>query len=132
VRHVDHVRATFDELLAEPFRAERVDVVKSGNHLRLAGMLSHEDLQRALPGLTVRVERGTPVLEITSARLPLPGPLKIELTVVDGAVVARARGAAAMLLGTQPLLREEGLQVTTLAATDRSGRIELAAEAVLT
>jgi hypothetical protein len=131
VRHVDELRATADELRAGPLRAERVQVAKKGAAIRLTGALPLADLQRALPGVTVRVENSTPVLEITSSQLPLPGPLQIELAVVDGGVVARARGAAAMLVGTQPLLREPELEVTSLDATERNGRIQMTAAALL-
>lgn len=131
-RGVKDLDARVGELRAGPLRVESVVVEKHGSALDASASLDVDQLQSVLPGAHLTTDDGAIVLELADLPLPLPGPIRIQLGVEDGSVVARPLGAVSSLLPTQHLLDRPDLSVDSLRGRITAGRVDLTATATLT
>jgi hypothetical protein len=131
-RGVKDLDARIDELRVGPLRVDSVVVEKHGSALDASASLDVDQLESALPGAHLTTDDGAIVLELADVPLPLPGPIRIQLAVEDGSVVARPLGALSSFLPTQELLDRPDLSVDSLRGTVTAGRVDLNATATLT
>jgi hypothetical protein len=120
-----------DTLHAGPVVLRSVVLSKRGPALDASATLDVDEVEQLVPGAQLRVEGGKMLLSLSKLPIPMPGPIRLEIDVKDGVVVARPLGAAALLLPEQPLLDRPDLSVTTLHSTITGGQIDVSANATL-
>lgn len=130
---VEVLEARIGTLRAGPFDVESVVIDKRGQALDASATLDVDQVESVLPGVDLKVENGKLLLELADLDLPLPlpGPMRLQIGLEDGKVVARPLGAASALLPTQPLLDRPGLTVTSLDSSIVDGQVNLSATADL-
>jgi hypothetical protein len=130
---VEVLEARIETLRTGPLDVESVVLDKRGQALEAAATLDVDQVESLVPGAELKVEKGMLLLDLSQLDLPLPlpGPLQLQISLEDGKVVARPRGAASALLPPQPLFDRPELSVTRLDSSIADGRVNLSAAATL-
>jgi hypothetical protein len=130
---VDVLDARIDTLRAGPFDARSVVLKKRGQALDARAILDVDQIESLLPGAQLTVEDGMLLLSLSELPLPLPlpGPIRLQIGLENGMVVARPLGAVSALLPTQALLDRPELTVTALTSSITNEAVTVAASATL-
>lgn len=130
---VDELDVRIETLRAGPFDAESVVLRKRGEDLDASATLDVDQIESLVPGARLVVRDGDLLLRLSDLPLPLPmpGPIRLQIGVEDGTVVARPLGALAALMPPQPLMDRPELSVTGLRSSIADGAVTVTATGTL-